>query len=71
MKLPIDFVKVERIRHAEAGRVARTERLLAGLTLREVAKRMGHVPSYICDLENGRRGWSAKLAAKFNKAIKS
>lgn len=40
------------------------ERQQTGLTLREVARRMGFTAAYISDLELGRRGWNdAKVKA--------
>ncbi len=34
-----------------------------------IAERMGITPQYLCDLENGRRGWNYELVEKFEKAL--
>ena len=40
------------------GRLMREARLRAGLTLREMARRMKYSAPYLSDLERGRRGWT-------------
>lgn len=35
-----------------------------------IAMRMKIAPSYLCDLEQGRRDWNADLVARFVKALK-
>jgi len=50
---------------ARAGE-ARHER---GLTLREVAARMGFTPMYISDLERGRRAWREELVQLYFDAL--
>lgn len=40
-----------------------------GATLRSLAKIMGYSASYICDLEHGRRRWSAGLEKKYHWAL--
>jgi predicted transcriptional regulator len=35
----------------------------------EVAFRLGFTPSYICDLEHGRRPFTAELAEKYRQAV--
>jgi predicted transcriptional regulator len=41
-----------------------------GLTLREVARRMGFSAAYLCDLELGRRIWNTKVIALYLSAIR-
>lgn len=43
----------------------------AGLTLREVARRMGYSAAYVCDIEHGRRGVTGKLASQYKSALKA
>jgi ribosome-binding protein aMBF1 (putative translation factor) len=52
------------------GKAAKKQREDAGISLREMAKRMGYSAFYLYDLERGHRGWSEKLVEKFNKALK-
>ena len=51
------------------GEQARKLRSRSNLSLRSVAKKMGISFPFLSDLERGRRNWSEKLAAKFNKAV--
>jgi len=48
----------------------REQRKGAGLTLREVARRLGFTASYVCDVELNRRYASAGFAARFLEAIR-
>ena len=41
------------------GQEMRLVRLRKGLSLRDCAQQMGITPSYLCDLELGRRRWPA------------
>lgn len=43
---------------------------LAGLTLREVARRMGLSAAYLSDLELGRRRWNAGLIERYREAAR-
>lgn len=45
----------------ETGREMRALREAAGLSLREMARRMGYSVQYISDLERGQREWRAAL----------
>lgn len=47
----------------------RNSRISRKLRLVDVAKKMGIGPSYLSDLENGRRDWNTDLLSAFNKAI--
>ena len=58
------------VNNQETGRLARAERIKQNCTLRYVAKVMGVSPSFLSDLELGRRNWLEKHVAKFNKAIR-
>lgn len=68
MKLKMKLVKT--IDNIKTGQAARKERLAKGITMRELAKSIGVFPSYICDLEFGRRNWSYELEHVFNAAFK-
>lgn len=50
------------------GMAARVLRKSAGLSLREVARRMGFSAPYVCDLEYGRRQWTNCLMNNYKKA---
>lgn len=39
--------------------------------LNDTAAKMAISPSYLCDLEHGRRAWSAKLEELFKEAIRN
>ena len=54
----------------ETGRTVRAEREKIGWRLREAATKSGTSLSYICDLENGRRSWTAPQALKYLAVIK-
>lgn len=47
----------------------RMKRKKARKGLNETARIMGISSAYLCDLEHGRRAWSADLIERFNKAI--
>jgi len=47
------------------GRWLRHERQRAGLTLREMARRLGFSAPYICDVELNRRNCSPKIRAAY------
>jgi predicted transcriptional regulator len=51
------------------GRQLKASRQAAGVSQREAAERMGITPTYLCDLELGRRHWSHSLIESFNKAV--
>ena len=69
MKLPIVIVETEK--HLDLKRTARDERLKLRYTIKKIAERMGVAPSFLCDLELGRRYWNDELVEKFNKALKA
>ena len=70
---PSDIFLVTRLCHVpdnvETGRVAREARKRAGLSLREVARRMKFSAPFISDLELGRRCWNEKLVMKYQFAV--
>ena len=53
----------------ESGRM-REERERVGVSLREVARRMGISAPYLSDLERGRRGMNMGLYQRFWRAMK-
>lgn len=52
------------------GKEARARRKQAGLSLREVARRMGFSVAYVSDLELGRRGWNDGLMKRYVNALR-
>lgn len=55
---------------AQIGARLKREREAAGITGREMARRMDYSAMYICDLEHGRRDWKAELIEAYVKALK-
>lgn len=53
---------------AAIGAKMRALRTKNGITLREMAGRLGFSPAYISDLERGRRQWREELMRDFNKS---
>lgn len=58
---------------AKVGAQQRDRRKQAGVTLRELGKELGLVPSYLSDLETGRpgRNWSQDLIDRYNAALQA
>lgn len=56
--------------HASLGHDLRAEREKVGLSQKEVAYAIGLSPAYLCDLELGRRSWTAGRVAKYLAAIR-
>lgn len=55
----------------QTGADARRRRLAVGLSLRGVAQTMGFSPSYLSDLELGKRAWNAYLTSQYAKALQT
>jgi len=55
--------------HRAIGQRMRTLRERAGMTLRRVAGAMEITPSYLCDLELGRRQWRKELIDRMTKLV--
>lgn len=51
------------------GAVLRWERERAGLSVREVARRMGVSAAYLSDIERNRRGRGSEIIARFDRAV--
>jgi len=47
----------------------RKKRQAAGVSLREVARRMSLSAAYVSDLELGKRRWSNRLSGDFTSAL--
>lgn len=56
--------------HRALGAKLRAEREKRGLSQKEVAGGMGITPSYLSELEHGKRPWSARLRDLFLKTVK-
>jgi transcriptional regulator with XRE-family HTH domain len=61
--------QVTAVDNAATGRLAREARTKAGLSLREVARRLDLSAPYVGDLELGRRGWTAERVIEYRKAL--
>lgn len=57
------------IDHEYTSRKMSIARLAAGLSIREMGRRLGFSGAYVSDLEKNRRKWSEELAARFIKAL--
>ena len=55
------------INHLQLGRHARQARERSGLSLKAAAKLLGITDSYLCYLEQGKRGWSKELWHKASR----
>lgn len=51
------------------GQQMREKRLASWLTLREMARRLALSPAYVSDLELGRRRWTPKILARYQRAL--
>lgn len=58
-----------KIDNPATGSRARMAREKLGLGIRGAAKLVGCSPSYIADLESGRRAWTGKLAQHYAKFL--
>lgn len=65
----IKYVKTLVIQHDETGKEARLQRTKRGVSLRRLAKEMGITPSYLSDLELGRRHWNMDRIRLFEKTL--
>jgi transcriptional regulator with XRE-family HTH domain len=66
MKTKLPTNKVTEINHTEAGKRVRSARIKSEMSLRRLAAELGIKPSYLSDLELGRRNWTAE---RFKKAM--
>lgn len=55
--------------NAATGQMMREARKRAGLSLREMARRLGQSAPFISDLELGRRGWDEKRIEQWKKML--
>lgn len=62
---------ISSIDHVRTGESMRKARIASGLSLREVARRMGFSAPFVSDLEKGRRCWTEEKARKYNESIGS
>lgn len=54
-------------RRVTNGAWLRRRREVSGLTLREMARRLGFSPAYLCDVEKNRRHCSAKIRGAYEE----
>ena len=52
------------------GKEFRVKRESRNITLRELSKLINLSPTYICDLEHGRRAWNKAIKDLFEKGLK-
>lgn len=52
------------------GEMARAARIAAGLSLREMARRLNYSAPYVSDLEHGRRRWSGAKVDKWSAVLR-
>ena len=57
------------IQHNETGKEARFQREKQGVSLRSLAREMGITPSYLSDLELGRRHWNMDRIRLFESSL--
>lgn len=60
---------VTAIDHIATGAALRERRKAAGVSMREMARRMGLSAPYVGDLELGRRAWTADRVANFEAKL--
>lgn len=53
------------IDHKVTGALMREARIRSGISLREMARRLGYSAPFVSDLELGRRNWTEELEAKY------
>lgn len=58
------------IDHIKLGSTARKARCDAGIALRRMAAEMKITPSFLSDLERGRRNWTVERIGKFREVMK-
>lgn len=56
--------------HAALGHKMRQEREGMGMTQTEVAREMKVTRPYVCDLEHGKRNWTASMAKRYLAAVR-
>jgi len=56
--------------HAALGHDLRVEREEMGIAQAEVARAMKLSPSFVCDLEYGKRNWTPKMIDRYLAAVK-
>lgn len=60
---------VEVVDHVATGALMREKREAAGVSLREMGRRLGVSAAYLSDLELGKRAWNEDRAQNYAKAI--
>ena len=65
----IKYVKTLVIQHQETGEEARRQRNLLKVSLRRLAAEMAITPSYLSDLELGRRHWNMERIRLFETCL--
>jgi predicted transcriptional regulator len=56
--------------HRALGHDLRAEREKMGMSQAEVARAMGTSATYVCDLEQGKRNWTASTVNKYLAAVR-
>jgi predicted transcriptional regulator len=58
------------VNHAALGHKLREEREAMGMSQAEVARVMKVVPTFVCDLEHGKRNWTARMVQRYLAAVR-
>jgi len=64
------YRSVREINHEATGQGFRNARIITGISLREVARRLDVSAPFVSDLELGRRNWTEELAKRYAKVLK-
>lgn len=64
------YRRVQEIDHGRTGALVRKFRLRRGRSLRAIARELGWSPTYLSDLERGKRRWNQALLARINEVLK-
>jgi ribosome-binding protein aMBF1 (putative translation factor) len=67
VKLP--RISIRKIDSARAATIVRKARIKRGISLRNLAGRMGITPGYLSDLELGRRNWTERRFQQAKKIL--
>jgi transcriptional regulator with XRE-family HTH domain len=71
MTLELITRRAVRIDHVATGEQVRAARKAAGISLREMARRIEFSAPYLSDLENGRRNWNSEMLARYEQQIRN
>ena len=70
VKLKIAYKRITVIDHVKTGNFMRVFRICAGISLREIARRMKVSAAFLCDLEHGKRNWTQEKFESYKACLK-